>query len=735
MAVAAAAACGGLLGDALWPAGLEALDPMDDHDLPDLSSPDFLEFLAESDLTGPLPLIPDAALPGSPEATSSCAAGSPAFAPAFAPAAQLPPLLAPVVTTALACGGGAALPPAAPAPARRAQRRPRLASRAASTSSSDDSAAACRSGGGSAPGSPLATSSLPASSDASALPAPLASQLSLRSGAARAAARPPRASSAAGAQQGGGGAAAAAPTKQQLAAAKRKAPEVDWRSIDDPAERRRQRRLAKNRITAARSRERKKEQLVDMEERMAGLEAENAQMRALLASLAQENAGLKEQLASLARGAAAAPPCTRSSPEPAVLDSGGAQQLRARSAPAAPAGRPALGRACTSHNGSAMSAAEARALAQQQADSFKLATSSIGGTAESLKRRLKQLDAGVAVLCELKEDLKGKKEFEAYLSKLQTQRADVQDRIEKNRAWIANFEANQDGGAFESQYKRLLEEIQSIYESAKEFHSEGIKLLIKEFGYHLAYKRWNDSFTAVPFTPNAATFAAAAAGQPATPRRVSSRAMLARGSAAGLLHLHAAALLASASCAGLLRSLGAVSRPPAPAPGGAALHTSSGCIGDGGGPHDGAAAGSDAASSAEPQPQLVEQLLSAVHSGRRQQLEARKLEVIREFQRADGDVGSPEVQIALLTEKIRDMAGHFIKHRKDYHSMRGLQGMLNQRRKLLAFLRRSNFARYAFVLHRLGLKDTYAKQERYDKYRVGTRLGAPAEALKRYGNK
>eukprot|EP00775_Hariotina_reticulata_P000512 gene512-784_t len=119
---------------------------------------------------------------------------------------------------------------------------------------------------------------------------------------------------------------------------------------------------------------------------------------------------------------------------------------------------------------------------------------------------------------------------------------------------------------------------------------------------------------------------------------------------------------------------------------------------------------------------------------RREQLEQRKQDTIRRYQRADGDVGSPEVQIALLTEKIRDLQAHFNVHKKDYHSMRGLTGMLNQRRKLLSYLRRSNFERYAFMLHSMGLKDTYAKQARYDKYRVGTRLGTPAELLKRYGN-
>ncbi|WIA08791.1 hypothetical protein OEZ85_008213 [Tetradesmus obliquus] len=126
---------------------------------------------------------------------------------------------------------------------------------------------------------------------------------------------------------------------------------------------------------------------------------------------------------------------------------------------------------------------------------FHQATSNIAGTAEGLKRKVKQLDA------ELKEDLKGKKEFEDYLTKLNLQKADIQGRIEKNKTWIENFEANSDNGAFEAQYRGLLEEIQQIYESAKEFHGKGIDMLINEFGYHIAYKRWNDTFSAVPFKP------------------------------------------------------------------------------------------------------------------------------------------------------------------------------------------------------------------------------------------
>eukprot|EP00877_Chromochloris_zofingiensis_P015215 jgi/Chrzof1/9948/Cz04g21220.t1 len=107
-------------------------------------------------------------------------------------------------------------------------------------------------------------------------------------------------------------------TKQQIAANKRRAPEVDWRSIEDPAERRKQRRLAKNRVTAARSRERKKSQWGEMEQRMNNLEAENSELKSLLETLAKENAGLKSHLASLTRGAGGTG--TRSSPEPAALE-------------------------------------------------------------------------------------------------------------------------------------------------------------------------------------------------------------------------------------------------------------------------------------------------------------------------------------------------------------------------------------------------------------------------------
>ncbi|KAG2424238.1 hypothetical protein HXX76_014622 [Chlamydomonas incerta] len=81
---------------------------------------------------------------------------------------------------------------------------------------------------------------------------------------------------------------------------KRKAPEVDWRQIEDPAERRRQRRLAKNRVTAARSRERKKAAWGELEERLKSIETENAQLRAMLETFARENTALKAQLLTVA---------------------------------------------------------------------------------------------------------------------------------------------------------------------------------------------------------------------------------------------------------------------------------------------------------------------------------------------------------------------------------------------------------------------------------------------------
>jgi len=82
----------------------------------------------------------------------------------------------------------------------------------------------------------------------------------------------------------------------------------------------------------------------------------------------------------------------------------------------------------------------------------------------------------------------------------------------------------------------------------------------------------------------------------------------------------------------------------------------------------------------------------------------RKQELIREFARGEGDTGSPEVQVAILTERIRNLTEHFQTHKKDNHSRRGLLKLVSQRRKLLDYLKRKDEARYQELIGRLGLR-------------------------------
>jgi small subunit ribosomal protein S15 len=81
-----------------------------------------------------------------------------------------------------------------------------------------------------------------------------------------------------------------------------------------------------------------------------------------------------------------------------------------------------------------------------------------------------------------------------------------------------------------------------------------------------------------------------------------------------------------------------------------------------------------------------------------------KARIVSEFQRAKGDTGSPEVQIALLTARINELTEHFKTHVKDFHSRRGLLRLVSRRRKLLDYLKRSDTDQYRKVLDRLGLR-------------------------------
>lgn len=82
----------------------------------------------------------------------------------------------------------------------------------------------------------------------------------------------------------------------------------------------------------------------------------------------------------------------------------------------------------------------------------------------------------------------------------------------------------------------------------------------------------------------------------------------------------------------------------------------------------------------------------------------RKKEIIDQFARTEGDTGSPEVQIALLTERINVLQEHFKSHKHDHHSRRGLLKLVGQRRRLLAYLRNSDVPRYRELIKALGLR-------------------------------
>lgn len=81
-----------------------------------------------------------------------------------------------------------------------------------------------------------------------------------------------------------------------------------------------------------------------------------------------------------------------------------------------------------------------------------------------------------------------------------------------------------------------------------------------------------------------------------------------------------------------------------------------------------------------------------------------KSAVVAKFARAQGDTGSPEVQVALLSERISSLAPHFEANKKDHHSRRGLLKMVNQRRKLLDYLKREDETRYSKLIAELGLR-------------------------------
>ena len=83
---------------------------------------------------------------------------------------------------------------------------------------------------------------------------------------------------------------------------------------------------------------------------------------------------------------------------------------------------------------------------------------------------------------------------------------------------------------------------------------------------------------------------------------------------------------------------------------------------------------------------------------------ADRAEIVAKYARVENDTGSPEVQVALLTAQINDLQGHFKEHKHDHHSRRGLIRMVNQRRKLLDYLKGKDATRYSALIAALGLR-------------------------------
>lgn len=82
----------------------------------------------------------------------------------------------------------------------------------------------------------------------------------------------------------------------------------------------------------------------------------------------------------------------------------------------------------------------------------------------------------------------------------------------------------------------------------------------------------------------------------------------------------------------------------------------------------------------------------------------RKTALVEEYATAKGDTGSPEVQVAILTERINNLTGHFDSHKKDHHSRRGLLKMVGQRRRLLDYLKEKDSKRYSSLIGKLGIR-------------------------------
>jgi hypothetical protein len=121
-------------------------------------------------------------------------------------------------------------------------------------------------------------------------------------------------------------------------------------------------------------------------------------------------------------------------------------------------------------------------------------------TAQSIKGILNNLRVQVSVLdAEIKADIKGKADYDKVLKVLEARKLELLARVEHNKAWATNYEAEM-GPSMDS-FGEMTKEIGIIYQKAKVGHTAGIKLLEKEFGYHPTFKRPGDTFYGIPYRP------------------------------------------------------------------------------------------------------------------------------------------------------------------------------------------------------------------------------------------
>lgn len=120
-------------------------------------------------------------------------------------------------------------------------------------------------------------------------------------------------------------------------------------------------------------------------------------------------------------------------------------------------------------------------------------STSIKGVLDTLKMQISVLDSDIKAM------EKSKLEFERHLGLLEKKKGDLQSRVKFNSEWAATYDL--EVGPFADKYDQMTEHIQAIYNNAKKGHQKGIVLLEKEFGYHPAFKRPQDTFTATAFRP------------------------------------------------------------------------------------------------------------------------------------------------------------------------------------------------------------------------------------------